>query len=180
MDPITLSIAAITAGAGIAQSIFGATQAAAARKKQQALVDRQVADINKDLAKQYVDTPEAQAAINTAKENADAQARRNESRAALTGASHEAKLAAAGTANKAYTDTVRAIAAGATRYKNNLKARKDAVMNNQAGIYNNQAESGNNMMTSGLNTTSSGVQTLAAGFQEKPEKPEKPETGQTT
>jgi hypothetical protein len=154
-------IAPVSGLVGLGQSIFGAIQNSNARRKQEQLLNTRLADIDAQMKTPYVDTPEAQAVLQTAKENSQAQALRDESRAALTGATHEAKLAARARANKDYTNTIRQVAAGANNYRNMLQKRRDSILDQQYNAQNLQADSGNNMIGSGLNVLSNTASVLA-------------------
>jgi hypothetical protein len=168
--PLIAGIASLAIGAG--QAIYGASQNSRARKEQERLIAQRNAEIdaeyNQENSKNYVDTPEAQAALNAAKEQMEEQARRDEGVAAMTGQTHEAKLASRERSNKAYANIVRQVASGATRYKENLKNwyrnAKAAMNGTQIGIQEQKAASGSAMIGSGVNTAMSGAETLAKGL----------------
>jgi hypothetical protein len=160
--PVILGIASLAIGAG--QAIYGATQNSKARREQQRLIDQQKAEYEKEKNTAYVDTPEAQGVLNAAKEQIEEQARRDEGLAAMTGQTHEAKLAARDRSNKAYANIVRQVASGANRYKENLRNWYSGILGSQMNIYEQQAASGSNMTGSGVNTAMAGASTLATGL----------------
>ena len=155
-------IASLAIGAG--QSIYGAAQNSKARREQQRLIDQQKAEYEKEKNTAYIDTPEAQGVLNAAKEQMEEQARRDEGVAAMTGQTHEAKLAARDRANKGYANIVRQVASGANRYKENLRNWYRGILGSQMGLHEQQAASGSAMIGSGINTMASGASTLAAGL----------------
>ncbi|MDR0693701.1 MAG: hypothetical protein LBF81_00165 [Prevotellaceae bacterium] len=145
-----LAIAALAASAGSA--IMGALQNNKARKAQQRLIDEQKADYEKEKNTPYVDTPEARAVLETAKETLREQAVRDEGRAVLGGATHEARLAARERANKGYAGIVRQVAGGANAYRNNLRQWYRSILGQQHTLHDLQAQSGNNLVQSGLHS----------------------------
>ena len=145
-----LAIAALAASAGSA--IIGAIQNNKARKAQQRLMEEQKADYEKEKNTPYVDTPEARAVLETAKETLREQAVREEGRAVLSGATHEAKLAARERANKSYAGIVRQVAGGANAYRNNLRQWYRGILGQQQSLHDLQAQSGNNLVQSGLHS----------------------------
>jgi hypothetical protein len=146
------------------QAIYGGIQNSKAKKAQQKLIDEQKAEYEKEKNTPYVDTPEAQGVLNAAKEQMEEQARRDEGIAAMTGQTHEAKLAARDRANKGYANIVRQVASGANRYRENLRNWYRGITGSQMGLYEQQAASGSAMIGSGINTAMSGAQTLAGGL----------------
>jgi hypothetical protein len=149
---------------GAGQAIYGASQNSKARRAQQRLIDEQKAEYEKERNTAYVDTPEAQGVLNAAKEQMEEQARRDEGIAAMTGQTHEAKLAARDRANKAYANIVRQVASGANRYRENLRNWYRGITGSQMGLYEQQAASGSAMIGSGINTAMSGAQTMVGGL----------------
>jgi hypothetical protein len=160
--PLIAGIASAVIGG--AQAIYGATQNAKAKREQQRLIDQQKAEYEKEKNTAYVDTPEAQGVLNAAKEQMEEQARRDEGVAAMTGQTHEAKLAARDRSNKAYANIVRQVASGANRYKENLRNWYRGILGSQMGLHEQQAASGSAMIGSGINTAMSGAQTLSGAF----------------
>jgi hypothetical protein len=132
-----LAIAALAASAGSA--IYGAMQNNKARKGQQRLMDEQKAEYAKEKNTPYVDTPEAQAVLASAKETFQEQAVRDEGRAVLIGATHEARLAARERANKGYAGIVRQVAGGANAYRNNLRQWYRSMLGQQYTLQDMQA-----------------------------------------
>ena len=154
-----LAIAALAASAGSA--IIGAVQNNKARKAQQRLMEEQKADYEKEKNTPYVDTPEARAVLEAAKETLHEQAVREEGRAVLSGATHEAKLAARERANKGYAGIIRQVAGGANAYRNNLRQWYRGILGQQSTLHDLQAQSGNNMVQSGLNSAMSAAGNLS-------------------
>jgi hypothetical protein len=154
-----LAIAALAASAGSA--IYGAIQNNKARKAQQRLIDEQKADYEKERNTPYVDTPEARAVLETAKETLREQAVRDEGRAVLGGATHEAQLAARERANKGYAGIIRQVAGGANAYRTNLRQWYRSILGQQHTLHDLQAQSGNNMVQSGLHSAMSAAGNLS-------------------
>ena len=157
--PLIAGIASLAIGAG--QAIYGASQNAKARREQQRLIDQQKAEYEKEKNTAYVDTAEAQGVLNAAKEQMEEQARRDEGVAAMTGQTHEAKLAARDRANKGYANIVRQVASGANRYKENLRNWYRGILGSQMNLNEQQAASGSAMIGSGINTAAAGASMLA-------------------
>jgi hypothetical protein len=156
-----LAIAALAASAGSA--IFGAIQNNKARKAQQRLIDEQKAEYEKEKNTPYVDTPEAQAVLEAAKETLHEQAVRDEGQAVMSGATHEARLAARERANKGYAGIVRQVAGGANTYKNNLRQWYRSILGQQYNLHDLQAQSGNNLVQSGLHSAMGAAGNLSQG-----------------
>jgi hypothetical protein len=163
--PVILGIASLAMGA--AQTIYGAVQNSKARREQQRLIDQQKAEYEKERNTAYIDTPEAQGVLNAAKEQMEEQARRDEGVAAMTGQTHEAKLAARNRSNKAYANIVRNVASGANRYKENLRNWYRGILGQQMGLNEQQAASGSAMIGSGINTAMSAAGTLTQALTPK-------------
>lgn len=111
----------------------------------------------------YVDTPEARAVLEAAKETLREQAVRDEGHAVLGGATHEARLAARDRANKGYANIVRQVAGGANAYRNNLRQWYRGILGQQQNLYDQQAQSGNNLVQSGLHSAMGAAGSLSQG-----------------
>jgi len=171
-------IAAIAAAAiGVGQTVAGHVANNKARGRAQdelneknKALDARITEAEKDLHTQYVDTPEAQAVLNQAKEDAQQESRRAENLAVMSGASNEAKIAARSAALKGYSNTLRSVAGYANQYRrnvqnrvDNLRDQKSGLHDQQIGIYDQEAQAGSNLVASGLNTMASAASIYAAG-----------------
>lgn len=127
----------ISAGVGLATSIFGGIKARKAAKKQQAAIEdarqRNDAWYNKEYYQDYTQRSDAQAAMRNVRDfmkrsNQDAIAS-----AAVTGATPEAIAAQKESSNKVVSDTAANIQANADAYKTNIQNQynaRDAQLNN--------------------------------------------------
>jgi hypothetical protein len=171
MSP-SLIIGLASLATSLGSSISGNAKANKANAEKQALINQQLAEVDNQLKQNFVDTPEARAVLENAKENMHEQATRDESRAAMTGATHEAKLAAREKANKTYADTLRKVAGFAGAWRNNLQNKKAAILGQQVNNYTQQAIQAGNQVESGINGMISSAGTIAAGTTNNPNSPE--------
>jgi hypothetical protein len=146
---------------GLGSTISGNVKANTANAKREALIKQHLAEVDNELKKDYVNTSEAQAVLQAAKEDLEEQAQRDEGRAAMTGATHEAKLAAREKFNNDYANIVRQVAGGATAWRNGLLNRKAAILGEQSNLYAQQAQAGGNQIASGANTMVSSANSIA-------------------
>ena len=144
-----------------ASGITGAINARKAKRERDSLLNTQMAEVDGELRGNYVDTAEAQSLLNQTRDDVQAQNRRNDAAAAMTGATHEAQLAAREQNNKTLTNAVRQVAAGANAWRNQLKNRKNNLVAARLGALNNEAKEYGNQTMSGLNAAMSNAATFA-------------------
>lgn len=164
-------IAGITAGAGLASSLFGGYKAGKERKKMAGQIKGWEADnkafYNSRALGDYTQRSDAQNVLRQMREQLDRQTKRATNTQAITGGTVEQTAAAKDSANKALADATSNIAAVGQQYKDKVT---DQYLNrkNQLGImqYQNtagKAASYENLMQSGLNTAAGALGTLATG-----------------
>ncbi|MDR0618900.1 MAG: hypothetical protein LBG17_03255 [Bacteroidales bacterium] len=138
----------------------GAAKAKAAEREHKNLINTEQGKIDRELEKGYMNTAEAQAAANQAKEDIEEQEKRNEARLAMSGGTHEARLASRNVANKAYANTLRGIASGANNWRNTLENRRMGLISNQQAFLAQKQQQASNQVASGVN----GMVNSAAGI----------------
>ena len=87
-------VAVAGTGIGVAGKVFASIKAAKAAKENQAIIDRQLAEAKKDENQSFLDTSAAKDAVTRADENLVDERKNIAGRAAVSGASDEAVVAA--------------------------------------------------------------------------------------
>jgi ABC-type Na+ efflux pump permease subunit len=124
----------------IGSQIFGAVKKAKAAKANKKLLDSQIAESKADENRNYLDTNEAKSVIKQAEQNQVEQAKNIEGRAAITGASDEAKVAGRTGVLKNYNDTLSKLSGYGTQYSQSAKNRTRSFVGAQMDINNQKAE----------------------------------------
>lgn len=168
---MSLLLAGITAGTGLASSLFGGYKAGKERKKMDGQIKSWESDnkafYNSRALGDYTQRADAQNALRRMREELDRQTKRATNTQAITGGTLEQTAVAKDSANKALADTTSNIAAVGAQYKDRVT---DQYLNrkNQLGMmqYQNtagKASSYENLMQSGLNTAAGALGSLATG-----------------
>lgn len=146
-------VAVAGAGVSLAGKAFSAYKGGQANKANQKILDSQLAEnqaeYDNEGKKSFLETNAAKDITKQMNEGLEDSQKANASRAAITGASDEAKVAANTGANKTFVDGISRLAANATQYQNQQKAiyrqGKSALLNAQMGINNQKAQSAANL-----------------------------------
>ena len=115
-----------------------------------------------------MNTAEAQAAANQAKEDIEEQEKRNEERLAMSGGTHEARLASRSVANKTYANTLRGIASGANNWRSMLENRRMGLIGNQQAFIAQKQQQAGNQVASGISGMVNSAGSIAMGATELP------------
>lgn len=164
-------IAGVTAGAGLASSLFGGYKAGKEREKMAGQLKGWEAEnkafYNSRALGDYTQRADAQNALRRMREELDRQTKRATNTQAITGGTLEQTAVAKDSANKALADTTSNIAAVGAQYKDRVT---DQYLNrkNQLGMMQYQNTAGKagsyeNLMQTGLNTAAGALGSLATG-----------------
>ncbi len=168
-----------------ASMIGGAISNVNAKKEQEKLLKEERARLaqekrehqawyDREYYQNPMETEEAKAAQATAREYLDDENKKADSRAAMTGASDEARVAQRGESQKAWTNMVRGITAKATDYKRALNsqywngkqgfsAQESGLASQQMGMEQERAASGTAMIGNGLQLGGSAIMGMQGG-----------------
>ena len=121
VDPISIAGMAVS---GLA-SIYGAVQANANRKKAEAMLEQQKADMqewrDREMNTNYLLRADSQALLKDVREQGEEYLQGMSNDAVRAGMSDEAKVAMAQQANKAYSDAASQLAAAGQQHKDNVE-----------------------------------------------------------
>ena len=161
-------IAGITAGAGLASSLFGGYKAGKERKKMAGQLKGWEAEnkafYNSRALGDYTQRADAQSAVRKMREQLDRQTKRATNTQAITGGTVEQTAAAKDSANKALADATSNIAAVGQQFKDRITdqylGRKQQLQGMQYQNTAGKAASYENLMQSGLNTAAGALGTI--------------------
>ena len=153
---------AVTAGIGLAGSIFGGVKAAQQRRKMDRFLNQQDSEnkawYNSNALSDYTDRSDTQHLIKNLRENLATQNKRAANMAVVTGATPEQQAVQKEQSNKVIADTYSNIGAMGQRWKDNITntylSRKDAIAGQRMGMMDQKAQSYENLMNNGINMMS--------------------------
>ena len=162
-------LSAVTAGLGLAQSIYGGIKAAKAAKEQKRILGQKQAQndawYNKNYNQDYMDRSDAKSAFNRVKEYSDRRVKQADATAAVTGATPEQVLAQKEQANTVLAQTAGNIAQNADAYKDSVQARydqkNDALTQSQMQQSQMSEQGGANLAAGGIGLMGSALSGMA-------------------
>ena len=157
--------AAISAGLGLAGTVFGGIKAGQERKRMASYLGGMNADneswYNREFHGDYTQRADTQALIKNMRDTMREQTKRTESTAAITGATPEMTNVAKENANKVISDTYSRVGAMGQQYKDRVQdrymSRKQQLDGHQMEMMNQSAGSYENLMSNSLSGMMSGV-----------------------
>jgi hypothetical protein len=150
-------------------TVYGGVDSAKQRKKQQQLMNDQLAEnqdfYNRNYYGSYLDRPDAQAVLRGFQDTLKRDGKAAESRAAITGATPEVAAARKEVANRSLADLYSNLGAQGAQYKDMIRQQytnaKAGLVNGQVGFYGQSAQQGANLMTNGMKGFGSAIDQLA-------------------
>ncbi len=157
--------AAISAGIGLAGTVYGGIKAGQERKRMASYLGGMNADneswYNKEFHGDYTQRADTQALIKNMRDTMREQTKRTESTAAITGATPEMTNVAKENANKVISDTYSRVGAMGQQYKDKAQdrymSRKQQLDGQKMEMMNQSAGSYENLMSNSLSGMMSGV-----------------------
>lgn len=164
-------IGAITAGVGLASSIYGGIKSAKANKEAERQLDayeaKQDAFYDKRLNQDFMESNAAKGLVEQMRKRYQDQAKTIESKGEATGATAEATIAAKSKANEQYNDSMNNLAQKSTYYQLN---NEQNYQNSLADMYSkrmalnrNKAQNASNLAGVGAQLISTGADVAAMG-----------------
>lgn len=175
-----MSFVAAAAGVSAGTAIFGAIKSAKANKDKQKFLDTQQqenkSEFNNNANKDFLQTSVAKDAVKQQTAALEDDRKSVAGRAAMTGASDEARLAGNDSARKNYQDGLSRLAGMGTNYQNQQRAiylgQKANLNNQQMGIIDSKAESAANL-TANAGEVMNGL-AMSSGLNDPNKKPKAP------
>ena len=149
----------VGAAAGLFASIFGAVAARKNRKKQEKIINQQLAENKEIFNRQYyqniLDRSDTANLLHNYRETLNRRNQARQNMATVTGATPEALAAQKKTDAEAYSNAVANISAQASQIKDNAlqqyQSTNNYLMGQKAQIYARQAQNLSNLSAGGLN-----------------------------
>ena len=136
MEPVTLAL--LLGGLGLGMKAFGQSQSAGLQKKYDELLQGRMSDVesvfNKEYNKDFFQTDVAKSTVKALQDRMKLESDKLKQTSVRTGATPESKIASKGELQKGYGEVMSKLLGYGTNYKNQLRQRRDYLMNNLFGL----------------------------------------------